>query len=79
MVLTGFERGELENICKTNSITVTVPSVPNDTRWFGKQLYMMEAFLKSERGFKIHNMESDWKNGKGFIEVMKPFETVTKI
>ena len=63
------------------------PAVPNATRWFA-QLFMMEGFFKCERNFKIHFMESekmhpistiDWKNGRGFVDVLKPFEKATKI
>jgi hypothetical protein len=80
------ERRAVKLIGKTNGINVNVPSVPSDTRWFSL-LNMMEAFMKSERAFKLHNMESDkmsslttsdWRMGSGFIEVMRPFAEVTK-
>ena len=49
---------------------------------------MAQGFLKFERIFKIHFMESpemqkpsaaDWKKIQGFAEVLKPFETATKV
>ena len=42
-------RKALKDVYKTNNLPVFIPTVPNDTRWFG-DLFMLEAFLKVEEG-----------------------------
>ena len=81
------ERTAFRKICKTNHVPEIIPPVPNATRWFGL-LKMLEGFLKVEKGMKLHiatsnAMEplsaSDWKNAHGFVEILKPFHSATRI
>ena len=81
------ERKSLRDECKKNKVSCIIPLRPNGTRWFGQKI-MMDGFLKREREFKWHNLESermhaltsiDWKNAKGFSEVLQPFLVASKI
>ncbi len=72
-----MNRNRYEMNTKKNQVSCVIPHRPNGTRWFGQKI-MMDDFLKREREFKWHNLESeklhaftstDWKNGKGFSEV----------
>ena len=81
------ERKALREECKKNEVSCIIPFQPNGTRWFG-QKFMMDAYLKREEEFKVHIVKSDrmiplspidWKNGKGFADVLQPFLVATKI
>ena len=79
-------RSEVRKIADLHNVSISFPQVPNATRWFGS-LYMAETFLKHERVFKIHIMESDkmrsvtnadWKKLHCFVDVLQPFKIATK-
>ena len=81
------ERTAFRRICQTNDVPAIIPPVPNDTRWFA-MLAMMVAFLKVEKGVKLYAATSnslkplspcDWKNAQGYVDILKPFHTATKI
>ena len=81
------ERSAFRKICATNDVVAVIPPVPNNTRWFA-DLMMLEAFLKVEKGIKLHATQSekmipltaaDWKNARGYVDILKPFHTATKL
>ena len=81
------ERSAFRKICATNDVVAVIPPVPNNTRWFA-DLMMLEAFLKAEKGIKLHATQSekmipltaaDWKNARGYVDILKPFHTATKL
>ena len=79
------ERHSFKTACVTAGVPVIVPPVPGVTRWFA-DLIMAEACLKSEDGIKLHCVKSgknistvDWKNLRGYVDILKPFHAATKI
>ena len=81
------ERQAFRKACEANQIPACIPPCNNETRWFG-ELTMLETFLKVEEGMKFHAVKSenvvplsaaDWKNAKGYVEILKPFHRATKI
>ena len=81
------ERHAFKKVCETNNFPPLIPPVPNETRWFG-DLAMLEAFLRVEEGIKFHAIKStkmvsisaiDWKNARGYVDILKPFHCATKI
>ena len=81
------ERSAFKKMCTENNVPSNVPQVPNITRWFG-QLAMLKTFQKVERGMKLHIADSsnmrpltatDWKNCRGYVDVLEPFLAATKI
>ena len=82
-----IRRKELREIGELHKEKVSFPVVPNATRWFAL-LMMADGFLKFESIFKFHFMESphmrkptaaDWKKLRGFSDVLKPFQTASRI
>ena len=74
-------------ICTNNNVPAKVPQFPNDTRWFG-QLSMLKTFQKVESGMKLHIADSsamkpfsaiDWRNCQGYVDILEPFLSATKI
>ena len=81
------ERKALRDECKKSGVTCTFPTSPGGTRWFHEK-FMVDAYLKNPREFKLHNVESnkmipletrDWQNAQGYSEVLDPLHTATKL
>ena len=81
------ERQAFRKVCHTNQIPDLIPPIPSETRWFG-DLAMLDTFLKVEEGMKFHAVKSDkmvtifssdWKNAKGYVDILKPFHRATKL
>ena len=79
------ERHAFKNACMAAGVPAIQPPVPGATRWFA-ELMMAEACVRSEDGIKLHCIRSgktisaaDWKNLRGYIDILKPFHAATKI
>ena len=79
------ERHAFKNACMAAGVPAIQPPVPGATRWFA-ELIMGEACVRSEDGIKLHCIRSgknisaaDWKNLRGYIDILKPFHAATKI
>ena len=81
------ERKAYKKLCNDNNVCNIVPAAPNETRWFAV-LFMLEGFLKAEAGMRLYTAMSDrmtpltaadWKNARGYVDILKPFHCATKI
>ena len=82
----GDEDEEEEEEEEGDSLVIIIPPVPKKIRWFA--LSMIVVFLKIQKAAKLHAIVSekmvpisatDWKNARGFFDILQPFVHATNI